>query len=91
MDKWSAWIGVLLVLGALVDRLLLRMESRGWIRYRRSRLGRGGGLYHLLQIHSIYDPSISQVIEAKYGEQEVEEEEPGEPPDPGNGKDRIRP
>jgi hypothetical protein len=90
MDRWSAWIGVLLVLSALVDRLLLRMESKGWIHYRRSRLGRGVGLYHLLRIHSIYDPSVSQVIEAKYGEQEVEEEESGEPPEPGDGRGRIR-
>lgn len=79
MLESAVWIvaAVAAVLG--LDRLLLRAESRGWIRYRRSGLGRGASIYHLLEIHSIYDPRIKQVIEAKFGE-EAEEDETGEPP-----------
>jgi len=53
-----------------LDRLLLRLESRGWINYRRNRLGRGGGLYHMLELHSIYEPGMRQIAEAKYREEQ---------------------
>ena len=73
---WSvAGLAVLFVL----DRLLLYLESRGWINYRRRGLGRGAAQYHMLELHSVFEPGVQEVMEVKYAE-EVEEDDAGGPP-----------
>lgn len=81
MAKLVFWGIALIATIFLVDRLLLWLESRGWLYYRRTR-GRGGGaLYHTLELHSVFDPSIEEVIEIMYHE-EQDQDESGEPPAP---------
>lgn len=82
----------------VLDRLLLGLESRGWINYRRHGMSRGGATYHALELQSMFNPSTRNVMEVKYGEQEEVDESgapPGEGGEPGaaegdresNGKD----
>ncbi|UCF18399.1 MAG: hypothetical protein JSU87_10645 [Gemmatimonadota bacterium] len=79
MVKLLIWIVGIALAALILDRLLLRLESRGWIYYRRSRAGRGASMYHMLEIHRTVDPQIQHVIEVKIQEQK-EEDESGEPP-----------
>jgi len=79
MTKLVLWGIVVAVAIFLLDRLLLWMESRGWLYYRRTKSRGGASLYHFLDIHKIYNPEIQEVIEIKYGE-EQQEDESGEPP-----------
>jgi hypothetical protein len=62
-----------------LDRVLLWVESRGWMNYRRHGLSRGAALYHMLELQAIFDPGIQQVIEAEYRERK-EQDESGAPP-----------
>lgn len=81
MPRLALWGLAILVVAALADRLLLWMESKGWISCRRTK-GRGGGaLYHTLEMHSVFDPGIQEVIELKYKDEQSQDES-GEPPVP---------
>lgn len=86
MPQWL-FVGELVLIALLVlDRLLLLMERRGWIHYRRNGLSRGGASYHTLQLSSIFNPGMQAVIEAKY-EEEEQQDESGEPPGPSDAND----
>ena len=61
----------------LVDRVLLWLERRGWINYRRRGLSRSGAAYHGVLLESIFNPAAENLIEAKYVE-EVEEDDSGD-------------
>ncbi|MGD2068859.1 MAG: PhzF family isomerase, partial [Gemmatimonadota bacterium] len=75
----ALWIlGALAVLVGL-DRLLLRLEARGWINYRRRGLSRPGVAYHSLTLQSVFDPRAESLQQALYEEVE-EREESGDPP-----------
>lgn len=79
------WV-VLSVVGiVLVDRILLWAEARGWLYYRRSKLARGAGTYHLLEWNSAFDPTMRQVQEEMIRE-EREDETSGEPPISDSGE-----
>ena len=81
MMKFAVWALAILVLAVLADRVLLFLESKGWIYYRRTK-GRGGGaLYHTLEMHSVFDPGIQEVIEVKYKDEQSQDES-GDPPVP---------
>jgi len=55
VPKLLYW-GLGIVVGLLVlDRLLLWFESRGWLYYRRTKKRGGGSLYHVLEMHSVFD------------------------------------
>lgn len=77
-------------LGAIwaLDRILLWIEARGWINYRRTGLSRGGATYHALELQSIFNPSTREVMEVKYGEEE-EVDESGAPPGKGREPEAI--
>ena len=62
----------------VLDRVLLWVEARGWIYYRRNKPGRGASTYHLLEWNSAFDPTMRQVQEERLRE-EKEEEEAGDP------------
>jgi hypothetical protein len=68
---------VLLVL----DRVLLTLESMGWLNYRRVGLSRGAATYHTLELSSPFQPGFEEVIEAKYAA-EKDEDDSGGPPTP---------
>ncbi len=72
---WVVGLGVSLF---LLDRVLLFMEERGWIYYRRTKAGRGASTYHLLEWTSTLDPSQRQVMEIRVAE-ERQEDEAGDP------------
>ena len=64
------------IVGVLIDRLALSMESKGWIYWRRSER-RGSASLGLLE--TIYQPSITHVFEEETREQtESDQDESGE-------------
>ncbi len=79
MLRFVIWGAAVAVVAFAVDRLMLWMESRNWIYYRRSKAGPRGALYHTLEMHSIFDPGIKHVQEIQVKEEE-EEDESGDPP-----------
>ena len=85
--NWLAAVAATGVVAVLVDRLLLRMEARGWIFYRRTRGIRGGAMYHAQELDSIFNPGMQHVQEA-HVKQEQEEDESGDPPVVGSTEDR---
>ena len=78
---WLLGLGAGLV---VLDRVLLWMEGRGWIYYRRTKPGRGASTYHLLEWTSVMDPTQRQVIEIRVKE-ERHEDESGDPLDRSGG------
>jgi hypothetical protein len=85
--KWLTAVATAVVLAVLLDRLLLRMEARGWIFYRRTRGVRGGAMYHAQELDSIFNPGMQHVQEA-HVKQEQEEDESGDPPVVDSMEDR---
>jgi hypothetical protein len=73
-----AFGAMVLAVVLLLDRFLLWIERKGWMNYRRRGLSRGAAVYHLMELHSIFDPGIQQVIEVEYG-QKKEQDESGAP------------
>jgi len=74
-------IGIALV---LLDRLLLWMERKGWVYWRKTTRSTGPGVGNaLLEIQSLVEPSARHVLELR---REVKEESP-EPGDPPSGVD----
>lgn len=76
------WIWLAIVVAALVgvDRLLLWMEGRGWLRYRRRRPNWAAGRRHLLDIQALYDPGVRHTIEFEIEEERADEDDAGDPP-----------
>lgn len=62
----------------ILERGLLRMESRGWINYRNTGLSRGAATCHAFEPQQIYDPGIRQVVEIRYP-QRKRQDDSGEP------------
>ena len=80
--RWLAGAALVLAAAFLIDRLLLRLEERQWINYRRHGLSRGAAGYHMLELSAVFDPGKQQVLEAEYAERK-EEDDSGAPPAPG--------
>ncbi len=79
MTKLIVWGTVIMAAGLALDRLLLWMESRGWVYWRRNRPARGASTYHTLELHSNFDPGIRHILEATVKEEE-DEDDSGDPP-----------
>ncbi len=77
--RTALWILGALVAAIALDRLLLYVESRGWINYRRRGLLRGGGSYHALTLQSVFDPGAERLQKARY-ENVEERDDSGDPP-----------
>jgi len=78
---------VLIIAGAgivlfLLDRLLLKMESRGWIYYRRTKPARSSLGNAFLEIQSMLEPSKKAMVDVMK-EEKKEENESGDPPESG--------
>ena len=65
-----------------LDRLLLKMESRGWIYYRKSKPSRSSLGNAFLEIQSFLEPSKKQIVEVRK-EDKKEQAEAGDPPESG--------
>lgn len=79
MLKSLLWGAVLMLIAVAADRMLLWLERRGWIYYRRTRGLRGRAMYHAQELDSIFNPGMRHVQEA-HARQEQEEDESGAPP-----------
>ena len=78
---WVARIIGMAIAVYLVDRVLLHLEARGWIFYRRTRGWRGRATYHAQELDSVFNPGMEHVQEAHVREQEeAEEDDSGAPP-----------
>ena len=85
METFLWTLGVMTGL-LVLDRLLLWIEARGWIYYRKNKPGRGASTYHLLEWNAAFDPTMRQVQEERIKEKR-EEERSGAPPGPeGKGE-----
>jgi hypothetical protein len=69
MREIVIWLLLVVALATAADQALLKMESRGWIHYRRHGISRGAAAYHIRELQSIYDPGIQHVIEIQTKEQ----------------------
>ncbi len=78
MKVWALW-GAMIFIGVPIDRLLLALEEKGWLFYRRTRGVRGGAMYHAQELDSVFNPGMKHVQEAHVKEEE-DEQESGEPP-----------
>lgn len=78
MREILIWFLLIAALGGAADQLLLKMESRGWINYRRHGISRGAAAYHMRELQSIYDPGIQHVIEIQTSEQ-AQRDDTGDP------------
>ncbi len=86
----TGWIVGILAGLFVLDRILLWVEARGWIYYRRNKPGRGASTYHLLEWNSAFDPTMRQGLEERTRE-EKEDEEAGDPPVPDQDGDLMIP
>jgi hypothetical protein len=77
--------GVILAIGVtlyLLDRLLLWMERRGWVYWRKTKRSTGPGVGNaLLEIQTLVEPSARHVLELR---QEVKDESPVPTDPPSN-------
>ena len=72
------WAAVAVAGLLALDRLLLWMEIRGWIYWRKTkRKGSGSIAAGLIAMNAIYDPSAHHLSEARQ-EQEIEDEDDGD-------------
>ena len=79
-----AWV-VLVAAGMYAfHRVALRMEARGWIYYQKKRGSSGALSSAALEVQSMFEPSTRYVLKERRKE-DIEEQESGDPPAPGNG------
>jgi hypothetical protein len=76
---WIAAAGIVLF---LLDRFLLKMESRGWIYYRRKKPAQSSLGNAFLEIQSFLEPSKKELVEIKK-EEKKEQADSGDPPKSG--------
>jgi hypothetical protein len=83
--KWILIVAVGIPVAVLLaDRILLKLEERGWIFYRRNKpnFKNAGGVF--LELQAMFDPKARYVIERKEKEEHEEDaDEDGDPPVPG--------
>jgi len=75
---WIAGAGIVFF---LLDRILLKMESRGWIYYRRKKPAGSSLGNAFLEIQSLLEPSKKALVEIKK-EEKKEQADSGDPPTP---------
>ena len=75
-------LGFLAVL-FILDRLLLGMESRGWIYWRRTKMRRSGGAGNAMQeLQGFFQPGQKHIVEARReAHEEQDENGDGHPPE----------
>jgi hypothetical protein len=66
----------------LSDRLLLKMESRGWIFYRKNKPNQGSLTNAILSVQSIIEPAKKYELEVRQ-EERLEQAGEAAPPAPG--------
>jgi hypothetical protein len=69
-----------------LDRLALWMEGRGWLYYRRRKPSTTTLGNAFLEVQALLEPDKQTLLEVRRGE-EVDDEESGDPPEPGIADD----
>jgi hypothetical protein len=78
MQRWMWWVVAVFVI-LTADRALLALETRGYIHYRRHGLNLDGARYHAMEMHTIFEPAVQQVLQVSYrGERRYDDS--GDPP-----------
>jgi hypothetical protein len=65
---WWKPVGLVLLAGGILfglDRLLLWMESKGWIYWRKSKTSASRIGNAMLEVHSFFEPSKKHLIETR--------------------------
>ncbi|MBT8335195.1 MAG: hypothetical protein KJO11_01235 [Gemmatimonadetes bacterium] len=65
---------------AILDRMLLAAEAKGWINYRRRGLSMGAAGYHAGQLASMITPGVGHLHDAAVDEIQEEEDRGAAPP-----------
>ena len=73
------WLTAVLLAALGADRLLLVLERRGWIFYRKTKGIRGRAMYYAQELDSVFNPGMKHVQEAHVQEEEAEDRS-GDPP-----------
>jgi hypothetical protein len=81
--KIVLWVAAAAIALLALDRLLLSMERRGWIYYRKKQPNRTSLGNAFLEIQSILEPSKKMMVVAKK-EEKKEQAESGDPPRAGD-------
>jgi len=82
--------GAVVVGIVLLDRVLLGLEARGWIFYRRNKPNFQNAGSVFLEFQAMFEPRMRHVIEQKRQEQEEEDaDEDGDPPVPAGSPPRA--
>jgi len=82
--KWLLIVVVIPIGLFLIDRILLRLEERGWIFYRRNKPNFQNAGSVFLELQAMFEPRARYVIERKEQEENEEDaDEDGDPPSPG--------
>lgn len=79
MMKIVPWLVVLGVALAVLHRLALWAERRGWIFYKHRKASPGSVANGLLQVQALLEPGVRHVVESRL-EDVSEENESGDPP-----------
>lgn len=85
----AVWIAVAVACLLTLDRLLLWMEAKGWVYWRKTKRKGGASIAAgLISMNAIYDPSAHHLAEARQ-EQEIEDEDDGDDDSKRAEDDRI--
>ncbi len=76
---WAAGIGLALF---ALDRVLLLMERKGWIYYRKKKPNPASVGSALLELQNLVEPSRKYVLDIRK-EEKKEQADQGDPPKPG--------
>ena len=80
--KIFLWIAGAVIALFLLDKILLKMEARGWIYYRKKKPSRSSLGNAFLEIKSFLEPSKKELVEVMKDEKK-EQAESGDPPQTG--------
>ena len=82
--KWMLLVVAIPVALILLDRILLELEERGWIFYRRNKPNFQNAGSAFIELQAMFEPRARYVIERKEQEEnEEDEDQDGDPPVPG--------
>ena len=80
--KIFLWIAGAVIALFLLDKILLKMEARGWIYYSKKKPSRSSLGNAFLEIQSFLEPSKKELVEVMKDEKK-EQAESGDPPQTG--------
>jgi hypothetical protein len=86
--RWLAITAAVIFAAAVLDRLLLAAEARGWIYWRRRKASPGTRAGAMLELHAMLEPSRRHAAEVVRAEAHEEDDEGGPGPEGDDGGPR---